>query len=1056
MRVISSHSCGSTTTRVASAAVARLVGRSASSKVTAVGLAGSGHEERTCALWKSSPTEQMVRSTPYWHISHGQRSYSTLPMEHDGTIAMLQQHTSSDTMDVKAKDGISGVSLEERTDQLLHMDLRMDDKMVKQARKVIIAWAMHKGKPEMAERVLERLVAEEKRSISTEPMKTLVNPVLYNIVMGAWTKSHAPDIAKRTQDLFNRMEQRSIEYPMSAAKPDIISYNSLLTAYSKSTLDGATKKVEDLMALLESNHGTSGIAPDQVTYNIVLNTYANKVNEYGSAKKAEDLLLRMSSYKDKGGKLMVDATSFNRVLKAWVNSGEAGAPNRLHEILKLMMRLHNEGVPNIRPDNISFCTAIEAHTKITGGIQAAENAEVLLGLALSGAVESKHMTSIFNAVIKSWSRSGSPEAGQKAEHILQRMELLNQWGENVTKPNVISYTSCIEAYVKSGKHDSVQRGEDLLRRVIDMNLEGKLSVQPNTITFNNVLAAWAKSEKPEASQRTHDLFRLMEKLASEHQFDTLPDTSTYTLCIDVKCQKRNSGSILEAIYYLEEMEKSYLNGNTRAKPDNYSYHKIITGLLRTNNVKQVDEQAHRVLKLMKQQHLSGNLEVKPTSQAYSYVLACCQKAATKEAAARASHILIEMFDLEKAGDPNVSVTNGTYVTVMNAWGKSGHPDTAVIVMQIWNNLLRRHQEGTISTIPDAGMFETVLKGLSKTHNAWARHEATGIFGLMRKFNVEPTLQCYNHYLEILAKSEGTNVVPLAQAFLLRSVNDFKRGETKAMPNAIGFVAVIQAWMRTRDPNAVQEVNKLFEIMAEVSIDDNINSSLVIVYSTTIHALARSYRKDGAQLAQNLLEMLEKKESKETSRLLDRITYHSVIGGWASSTEGGIEKLHKARAVFDKLVRRSKNEKSQHFTPILETYNTLLNAAAFIYKGTPEECVEALAIVADLLQQLNSSDLEPDHVTYGTILKVYLKLVNDREKRFNMISELFSECCKSGQVGFFVMKEIQRLTEEERKMLLKESYDDPYTRARHFEILPREWTRNVKEHQKRENGNPRLV
>ncbi len=120
---------------------------------------------------------------------------------------------------------------------------------------------------------------------------------------------------------------------MMPPKPDIITYNTLLSAYANLLQnEAAVKKAEQIMLLLENNSNqdndqtksssSSYPQPDTLTYNMLMNIYANQIGEYGYAQKAEDVLLKMSKLRKEGSNAVVpDTTSFNIVLKAWRNSG---------------------------------------------------------------------------------------------------------------------------------------------------------------------------------------------------------------------------------------------------------------------------------------------------------------------------------------------------------------------------------------------------------------------------------------------------------------------------------------------------------------------------------------------------------------------------------------------------------------------------------------------------------------------------------------------------------------------------------------------------------------
>ena len=102
----------------------------------------------------------------------------------------------------------------------------------------------------------------------------------------------------------------------------------------------------------------------------------------------------------------------------------------------------------------------------------------------------------YNSVINAWSKSGLPDAGEKAEALLQRMEELG------LKPNTISFNAAISAWANSNDSSAGQRAELLLQKMWELYEAGDVDVKPNTTSFNSVIAAWTKQREYFSGQQS--------------------------------------------------------------------------------------------------------------------------------------------------------------------------------------------------------------------------------------------------------------------------------------------------------------------------------------------------------------------------------------------------------------------------------------------------------------------------------------------------------------------------------------------------------------------------
>ena len=199
----------------------------------------------------------------------------------------------------------------------------------------------------LSEALLDRLYKEQQsasRRRSYSSIEVVVDAQMYNVCLDAWNKSgasgetivsHVESILERMEERYARAQLNESDYPqLGIARPDSYGYNCLINAYSKWDED-CSHKVEAILEKMDSlakeaalsdnvadQEYASRVRPDTYTYNSLMNYHATRKNQYVSAQRAEELLLKMSELsKQRGNSIQMDVTSFNTALKAWSNCG---------------------------------------------------------------------------------------------------------------------------------------------------------------------------------------------------------------------------------------------------------------------------------------------------------------------------------------------------------------------------------------------------------------------------------------------------------------------------------------------------------------------------------------------------------------------------------------------------------------------------------------------------------------------------------------------------------------------------------------------------------------
>ncbi len=359
----------------------------------------------------------------------------------------------------------------------------------------------------MAEELLDRLIKE-----AGVNDVCVANATMYNECMNAWRQSGD---ASRVEDLFSKMQRLHEQDPSHNPAPDTVTYNTILHTWALNKEDHATRKAEEWIRIMEED---DSITPNTRSYNLLMLAYANRVGEYGSAKWAEDTLLKLSRLGMEGGP-SPDKHSYNLVLKAWKNSGDDKGPDRALEILRLLIKLSKDG-HDVHPDEVSFLTVIDSFAKQGRALQAQEVLYLSKEVDLPDAT---NLTRCFNAVINAWAKSGAKDAGLMAEAVLESAIMQSKTSSNViVRPNIISYTSCLDAHVKSDTPYALENAETFFRDMIQSFQSGQSNVAPDAFAFTCIINAFARSKREDAARKSGILAHTNEGFTVERQSFQMP------------------------------------------------------------------------------------------------------------------------------------------------------------------------------------------------------------------------------------------------------------------------------------------------------------------------------------------------------------------------------------------------------------------------------------------------------------------------------------------------------------------------------------------------------
>ena len=336
---------------------------------------------------------------------------------------------------------------------------------------------------------------------------------------------------ERSQAIFDQMAE------FDKVEPDVYVYTSLLNVYAKCGRAHCAQKILDKFLALYQETGRLDLAPTVHTFSTVLSAWS-KSKLPDSAEKARHLLHRMENEFS----VVPNVYCYSAVLEAYT---KAKNPQSVEAARNLFEDLKSDRV-SVNPN--AYC--YNAMIRVYANVGRAEEAESLLEEMLSGHTnhndpQAKEKKSFikpsahnFSSVIHAWSKSHDPQAGERAEKVLQKMQTLYQNGEIIEPPNLFCFTSVMSCWAHSPSPDGPQRAEEWLRQLQAEQAEvnarhrktPKLSPRRgfgnmgrNKMAYNIVMNAWAN--RGDFNRVSHLFDELVE--ISHYDYRQKPDDYTY-------------------------------------------------------------------------------------------------------------------------------------------------------------------------------------------------------------------------------------------------------------------------------------------------------------------------------------------------------------------------------------------------------------------------------------------------------------------------------------------------------------------------------------------------
>lgn len=503
----------------------------------------------------------------------------------------------------------------------------------------------------------------------------------------------------------------------------------------------------------------------------------------------------------------------------------------------------------------------------------------------------------------------------------------------------------------------------------------------NLNTFNFLIDGWAFSNERDAVDKATTLLERMEELYSNYGAESpvCPDVRSYTKVINAlsRSKLRNSGDLAEGI--LDKMEEVSMSGkNPLAKPNTYTYTAAIEAHANSRN-DDSPQRAERLLERMVERYSNGDPDVLPNARCFNAAISSYAKSAVPGSALQAEILLDKLDDLYMSGLEDAKPNRFNYNSLITAWANY-RPDG-------YDDDSNDHE------FCSARKAEEILERMEQSYASGDQY-------------CKPDIVSYNAVIDAYAKSSREDAAENAEQILRRMGHLYKEGRVDIRPNTRSFNTVINAWAKSgRGDEAAGKAQNLLDMMTRLYEEGN-NDSVrpdVHTYCTVINAFARSPLRYKAERANNLFRSMKEAYENENNN----------------------------------------NSKKHHFLkPNVVAVNAVMNACAYTSPGDIQEQNRAMEIAHKRLKDLEDSDYgSPDHITYGTFLKVCANQMPDCNTRQQIMEVIFKKSVRDGQAGNLVLQQLKLMGPSELySHLTGYSIEDDIR----MESLPNEWWCNVVE------------
>jgi len=461
-------------------------------------------------------------------------------------------------------------------------------------------------------------------------------------------------------------------------------------------------------------------------------------------------------------------------------------------------------------------------------------------------------------------------------------ELIRQMKDDRIQPNLMTYQYGIDCLSRMGE---AIRAETLLANLVkDYFLQYDADLKPTITPFQSVLRAYSKARRiPDAAERAESILSNMKELST--YLDTYPTVWSYNVVM--KCwslsRSKNSASRTMALY--EELRQS---SSSSICNDNEG----IDCRQDTNDEETFD--------------ITAATNLKPDATSINTTL---NVFSINKSAVQTEKILWEFFERHiQEPQMNPCPDRIAFTTTIKAWSKSTNPDAPNRAESLLRKMIELYDDGKNQNFkPDVMTYTSVIQCWVKSKKFEAPEKAECILRHLQSMErdgddtMSPDTIVWNSAISAWGSAEDGE---RAEALFLEMLDSSRiSSNTIALPSAITLTNVLNAWSKTRSPEASDRALALLAKMEQFYRDGILAvKPNVVHYSVVLDCLAYAKQASAAECAESMLRKMI--ASNDPNMQPTVISYNSVIKAWAYARDR--KSITKITSLLREIIVQSKS------------------------------------------------------------------------------------------------------------------------------------------------------
>jgi hypothetical protein len=304
-------------------------------------------------------------------------------------------------------------------------------------------------------------------------------------------------------------------------------------------------------------------------------------------------------------------------------------------------------------------------------------------------------TICMDALSKLQSRTGkSNNASVKAERILQLMKDAVIHGNKAVAPNTYTYTVCMDCWAKSGSRNAGERAETLLMEMEKLHeKEGWSCVaKPNSYSYATAINAWSKSPSKDAPDRAFEILKRFDTIitssgpASAKSLGAVPGIHSYSSCLNAFAQ---AGNVEGAEWVYQMLESRFAEGYEELRPNQVCFTTLIKAHA-TRGRLDSGAKARKIFDRVKELYEQGYRDMKPNTFVYNILFHAVGQQDPEESDRMLDDLIQAYLDTR---DEDICPSPVTFITVCNNYAKNKTlPDGALKAEAILNKMQKLNEQ----------------------------------------------------------------------------------------------------------------------------------------------------------------------------------------------------------------------------------------------------------------------------------------------------------------------------------------------------------------------------